>query len=410
MDLCKGFIASIMKIKASDKDLKCLLSGGSISQEIALRILHEHHLLTQQEVDYANSLLPNAGNYLPRWWVRKFIRAEISDDEAREAIASTQLLIERMRELFPALVQHLKITDPLRAGMTFNIVFDACADYPTILRSGHKEANRKKIIQRMVKIQKHIVKLGVLLEDGDATRDYGFDNAHRLYMKHVYNKEFEATNFWKLKRDINFLSYYLQFCIYKSHKESDFLVVIGNDAKTHLVDCAYGLTLPKGYPPFVTTPGSDFSSLCSIIYEIASGVANESLAGAINRYARSEERAEADRNEVEYSSEREIARDEDNFYDLKHSSAGSASEIAELEAMLRDVRLSKEARLLVFCELEEAIENAEKREKLHGPFLMWASQMKIDWDERLREHQDFEEKRLQSDIDFGKSRRSRRED
>lgn len=212
----------------------------------------------------------------------------------------------------------------------------------------------------------------------------------------------------ELKSDLNFLSAYLQFCAYKANKDSEFLVVIGNDAKTHLVDCTYKLALSEGLPLFVTTPGSDFASLCSIIFEIATGIADESLAGAINRYARSNERAEADQYEIDYSPERDRARDEDNFYDLKHSDVGSEEDIAELEAMLRDTSLSPEARLLVMCELEEAYESAERRQKLHGPFIVWASQMKIDWDERMHEHENFKAKQLQSDIEFGKLQRARR--
>lgn len=185
-----------MTIESSKRDLMSLLLDEPVSRKVVLRVLHEHHLLTQEEIDYANLLLPDAGDYLPPWWIRKFIRAEISDHEAQEKIASQRSLVERIRELFPAVVQHLKISDPVRAQMTLSIVFDACTDYPTILASGQREANRRKIIQRMIRLQQQVARLGVFLEDGDATRDYGFDKAYRLYMKHVHNSEEEARPFW----------------------------------------------------------------------------------------------------------------------------------------------------------------------------------------------------------------------
>jgi hypothetical protein len=40
----------------------------------------------------------------------------------------------------------------------------------------------------------------------------------------------------------------------------------------------------------VTTPGSQFATLCSLLFEAVSGNADESFSGAINRYARSDDR------------------------------------------------------------------------------------------------------------------------
>src|SRR4051812_44096355 len=54
-------------------------------------------------------------------------------------------------------------------------------------------------------------------------------------------------------------------------------------------------TQTRDGPKLVTTPGSDFSTLCSLLFEAVSGNADEGLAGAINRYARSEDRKRWDR-------------------------------------------------------------------------------------------------------------------
>ena len=191
------------------------------------------------------------------------------------------------------------------------------------------------------------------------TQHSAFDSAQRLVMKRVYSKACEARPLWKLQRDINVLSWYLELEIYRARREPRSISVPDNQAKTHLVDTVYGLTLSEGHPPFVTTPGSDFAYLCGLLFEIATGSPDESLAGAINRYARSGERADADQYEIDYSEERDRARDEDNFYDIKNSKYGSDERIAELLSEVRDRALSSEARLLVMCELEEMAEAAE---------------------------------------------------
>lgn len=394
-----------MVIKASRQDLQNLLSSERVPLDVTLRILHEHLGLFAEEVDYANSIVEGAGTYLGGWALRRFIRAELSDDIVRDEIESNRALVNRMRSLLPEIVKTLRISNPARAGIAFNIVYDTCTDYRAILTSGRKEANRKKLIQRMATLQQNVAELSALLEDSDVTHGGGFEPAQRLYMKRVHGTEDEARPFWKLQNDIRFLSWYLELELYRARTKPNSIYIPDNQAKTHIVDVAYGLAISEGYPAFVTTPGSDFSYLCSLIFEIASGKADESLAGAINRYARSDERAEADQHEIAYSEEHYRARDEDNFYDIKNSTFGSNEQIAELQKELRDQTLSSAARLLVMCELEEMIEIEENRAKVHGPFIMWASQMKVDWAKviQAREARALEE--LQSDIETGKRRR-----
>jgi hypothetical protein len=58
-------------------------------------------------------------------------------------------------------------------------------------------------------------------------------------------------------------------------KKPDHIRVADNQAKTHSVDMVYDISLSYGGPPLVTTPGSDFSALCSLVFEIATGKADE---------------------------------------------------------------------------------------------------------------------------------------
>ncbi|WLS03619.1 hypothetical protein [Shinella oryzae] len=396
-----------MRIRATQKDLNSFISSEKIPLESAIFVLHEHFGLFSEEVEYANSILDDAGTYLGMWALRKFVRAELADDLARNEMRLSQELLERMCSLLPEIIRQLRITNPERARTAFTIIYDACSDYRAILVSGRKDANRKKLIQRMTKLQRHVAELSTLLDDSDVTHEAGFEAAQRVYMKRVHGNDDEARPFWKLQEDIRFLSSYLELELHRAHTKPDSIRVPDNQAKAHIVDTAYTLALYNSYPPFVTTPGSDFAYLCGLLFEIATGKPDESLAGAINRYARSSERAEADQHELDYSEEYYRARDEDNFYDIKNTKYGSGEKITELLSEVRDPTLSLAARSLAMCEMEAVTEAMKDRDKIHGPFIMWASQMKIDWAERMREHDAQVLKELQCDIEIGKQRRSK---
>ena len=64
-----------------------------------------------------------------------------------------------------------------------------------------------------------------------------------------------------------------------------------------------------------------FSTLCNLIFEVATGTASESLAGGINKFARSSERREIDEDEVihrlENSDEGIPEYEADNFSSIK---------------------------------------------------------------------------------------------
>src|SRR5215216_3845381 len=72
--------------------------------------------------------------------------------------------------------------------------------------------------------------------------------------------------------------------------EPDYFSVSGNQVKTDTVQAAFDLCGYYSGPPLVTTPGSDFAVLCSLLYELLSGETEGSLAGAINKFSRSKAR------------------------------------------------------------------------------------------------------------------------
>ena len=113
-----------MRGRANVQDLDELLSDGPISQRAVLNIIHRHNGSTDNEIAYANSLLPDAGDYLSgMWWLRAFIKAEISDDDAKREIERQRRIIKRLCNLFPSLLRYLEVSDRVRAEMTLTRIF-----------------------------------------------------------------------------------------------------------------------------------------------------------------------------------------------------------------------------------------------------------------------------------------------
>ena len=98
--------------------------------------------------------------------------------------------------------------------------------------------------------------------------------------------------------------------------EPDYFSVSGNQVKTDTVQAAYDLCVYYSGPPLVTTPGSDFAVLCSLIYELISGETEESSAGAINKFSRSKMRRDKDKERAKWHLENKSGN-EDNFVNVK---------------------------------------------------------------------------------------------
>jgi hypothetical protein len=128
-----------------------------------------------------------------------------------------------------------------------------------------------------------------------------------------------------------------------SHRSSRY----GNDQRTTVVEWAYHMCTMWDGPKLVTTPGSDFAALCSLLFEAVSGRSDEGLAGAINRYARSEERKQWDR-----EGEGEDERDNDNFLSEKNTMRSSEEEVELCKVLLQEPSLSDMAKVLLHTRMK----------------------------------------------------------
>lgn len=140
---------------------------------------------------------------------------------------------------------------------------------------------------------------------------------------------------------------------------------------------------------------------------------NVSLAGAINKFARSDLRKQLDDEYRELcrenSDEGRVAREADNFASIKED----IKRFSEEQRFWEDVIASKdwndfEKSHLSIC-LLHAADQLGLATRRYGPFLMWADQ--VDDRERTdawRAMEEFDAQRLRSEIELGKLRRKSR--
>jgi hypothetical protein len=163
-------------------------------------------------------------------------------------------------------------------------------------------------------------------------------------------------------------------------------------------------------PKFTTTPGSQFSFLCGLIYEIATGKADESLAGAINRFSSSEDKKRMDMDELENKTENDNYESGDNFAEVKNEARRLLKE-ADLWKRISSSRdWSTEESRLIYLRLKAIVERIEECLNRVGPFLVWAHQpSSVDtseiWGAVHRRERDL----LAREITLGRTRRRARQ-
>lgn len=396
-----------MLIQYSSKDLKDLLRDEPISERVALRFIHHFNNADPDEIDYANSVLQDSGSYLGSYSLGKFIKADISDEAAAAEISERKILIKRLCNLFPSIITYFRFSDDRKAANVFHIIHDCVSDFQGLSENGRKDANARKLKKNVRVARESLEKTISHIDELDEIESNSYKELRKYYHEKINDQHHLDFELYSLRADFDFLYYYLDYILFKLETDQDFRKISDNQTKTHIVQCAYYLTSAWDGPPLTTTPGSDFSMLCSLIYEIATGNATESLAGAINRFSRSKERRDEDQYYIEYGEEWERARDEDNFFDVKAAEVRLRSEIADLREALNSPKLTSDASILITLQLSKAIEDAECNEKKHGPFIMWAYQMNRDWDISLKSIEEQREVSKQLRIALGKRRRAK---
>jgi hypothetical protein len=256
----------------------------------------------------------------------------------------------------------------------FRMIDDCHGDFNITAVSPRKDRKTRETKERLASAVKASLKAAKAIEEAKRYLDVEFDQFREVY--HPYGER--PRHLDELIDELRMYSGVVEIvdAIVELGPQGPFrsLHMSGNDARTTLVEYAYHMCTMWDGPKLVTTPGSQFSDLCSFLFEAVNGKAEESLSGAINRFARSDERIQWDRE----GKEEEQFDEDDNFVSQKRKMSVSQRDIRLYTALGRHPRLSQMAKTLLALRLQSEVDRYQKAKNAYGPNQVYLSQMNTD--------------------------------
>ena len=359
----------IARILASEtptfEDIKTLMRGS--------RYTHGY----DETFEYANSLLPGASDYLRPHTLRALVRADLTEEEAASYLEHNKAFYRRLVNLLPSIVSFFGKEERLENQRGIVMTIDDCHnDFMATGNASRRDRQLREAKEKLTRAARLARDLASALEEAEEHFKYEFDHYRKVY----YRPAPGPNQF------LGDLIEELQMCagvMEIAHEIADIkpkrLFVFGNDQRTNVVEWAYHMCSMWDGPKLVTTPGSDFAALCSLLFEAVSGNSDEGLAGAINRYARSDDRKQWDL-------EGENDDPDDNFQSEKNRMVFSSHEIELCQRILQKPDISGMALLLLNKRIKhEELQHEEARTK-YGPRQVYISQMNQEqWEGMLLE-------------------------
>jgi hypothetical protein len=372
-----------------------------------------YRLEEDKRVCYANELLPDAGDYLRPHTLAALVRAEINEQDAASEIIKSKEFFSRLVILLPTIVRFFsheaRCNNPIGIISTID---DCHNDFHATTRAARKDRQLREAKERVINASKMTSSAAASLVDAKEHFGIEFDRYRAVY----YRPTLGPSRFLgDLIDELRMCAGVLEIVDATADIKPKRLFIYGNDARTSLVEWVYHMCTMWGGPKITTTPGSDFATLCSLLYEAVSGRSDEGLAGAIIRYSRSEARKQWDK-------EGEDDDEDDNFQSVKNTMRNSLEEIELCQTLLLRADLSDTAKMLLQMRIRYELGRNEDAKNKYGPNQVYISQMNAEQIEnmlfdaiaRLKPEQieALEEQALtgkssaEKDIELGRARRS----
>jgi hypothetical protein len=247
------------------------------------------------------------------------------------------------------------------------MIDDCHNDFHYTIRSARRDRQLREAKERLGKASKFASETAVALEEAKRHCDIQYQRFREAY---YLPSDGPSRFFGDLIHELKMCSGVLEIVSVTADIEPKRVFVFGNDQRGTVVQWAYHMSTMWDGPKLVTTPGSEFAMFCSLLFEAVSGRSDEGLAGAINRYARSDDRKQWDR-----EGENEEERDNDNFTSEKNSMRWSEEEIALCKVLLKKAGLSDMAKVLLHKRIEHEKRAYKKALTRYGPRQVYLDQM-----------------------------------
>ncbi|MGX1743435.1 hypothetical protein ACWIEX_17945 [Bosea sp. NPDC055353] len=350
------------------------------------------------DADYARvaeSLVPESSKYLPQEHASALTRADITEEHAKREIALQKKFFKRLANLLPSLLRHFRFDQPSEILKALTQIDDCHQDFSIIKKSQRRDKARRLAMQEFSAAQRALTNAAAALSKVDSIASIEYEHLRSAHLGERHSGTYRSYGTSDLVHEMELCSAAIEICTLRAEQEDEYMPLSGSGVSTHVVEAAFSLCIWYNGPPLVTTPGSDFSTVCSIIYEIASGCADESLAGAINRFARSEDKQRLLAEQEQTRIENEDTSVPDNFRAVT-SDIARAREDIELYGQLTAIpNLSLTAGMLANSMVRDAEARIDAARRKYGPNLIWAHQISHEHWERIETaHQTLKQKAI----------------
>lgn len=353
----------------SDDELEQVLRRDELTNEhvrMALATVR-HGYRAHELLAYTTALVPDA-DLLDGSSLRALARADITEDEAAKETEKNKAFCARLAGLLPSILRLFDSRNNL-AGI-FRMIDDCHNDFHVTVVSRRKDRQTREIKEGLADAIKSSLKAAEAIENATRFLSIEYQRFCEVYFLDGKQQPRYLDDLVEQLRMYSGVAEIVDSLI-DLNPRGPFrtLYLSGNDARTTVVEYAYHMCTMWNGPRLVTTPGSQFADLCSFLFEAVSGQADEGLSGAINRYARSDERKQWDREGEEEDGE------DDNFLSQKGKMRSAQENLRLYTAMARHSRLSQMAKTLLALRLQNEADRYEEAKNTYGPNQVYLSQM-----------------------------------
>lgn len=348
------------------------------------------------DADYARvaeSLVLGSAEFLRGEHASALARADINEEYAKREISAQKLFFKRLAALLPGLLRYFRFDQPSEVLKALARIDDCHRDFSIIKKSQRRDKVRRLAIQEISAAQRALSNAAIALSRVDSIASIEDEQLRSAHLGDQNSRSIYGTS--DLVHEMEICSAAIEICALRAEQEDDYLTFSGSGTSAHVVEAAFSLSVWYNGPPLVTTPGSDFSAVCSIIYEIASGCADESLAGAINRFARSEDKQRFLAEEEQTRIENEDTSVPDNFRAVTSDIARAREDIELYGQLAAMPSLSLTAGMLANSMVRDAEARIDAARRKYGPNLLWAHQIPHEhWERVETAHQTLKQKAI----------------
>lgn len=362
-----------------------LYEGGADIVTLA-SVVQRLERIDQRDSALAAALTSSDVIYLNKWHIDKIILDEIDDLQLSDAVRETKRRYARIASMFPHIISRLSRQNNFTIRYCLQVLNDISRDFDVPVDSPRRDKILNDRIRKLSQIGRSagafIDTLRAASDDHELAMEYQ-NLVASLYemgrdLRGDLTDDDPMRQFARLETliaNLNTLVSAIEVTSIDLRSEAPRSPIRDYKMKkADVVAFAYDLHLVCGGPPLVTTPGSEFSSLCSLIYEVCTGEADQSLAGAIIAFSKSRERREADENEADIENDEAAYESSDNFYLIEKSRLRSIRSAEWYRGMAENSGVTGHTLKAIQSAIESSLRHAERTELAYGPFIVWASQ------------------------------------